>query len=80
MKDKISKIIGNNAVDTEDMVFIVQQHIKDVKGADVQFSPLNIPIPKDHPFFGAMYQQQCQLLSQLYIISESYFLEKYAEE
>ena len=80
MKDKIQKIIGNDAVDTEDMIFVVQQHIKEVKGVDVNFSPANIPIPRDHPFFQMVYGQQCQLLSETYIISESYFVEKYAEE
>ena len=80
MKGKIQKIIGNTAVDTEDMVLVVRHHIKDVKGVEVQFHPSNIPLPQGHPFFGVAYQQQCNILSEMYVVSEAYFVKKYAEE
>lgn len=65
------------AVDVDEMVSVVKEHIKEVKGVDVDINIMkNLP-PQNSFVFQAFYRKNIQELSMVYNISKVYFINKY---
>jgi len=60
---------------TDEMVFVVEQYIKEKKGQAVEINPLKRLDP-NHPFFPMQCQQKIKMLHEAYNVAKSYFKNK----
>ena len=71
MRDLLNK--NNHTV--EEMIVVVQAHIKETKGQKVRIDPLFYLDPAS-PMFPLRYQNQVRKLSEAFEVARAYFLRK----
>ena len=66
---------NNSTFTTEELIYVVQEYISEVKGVDVNIN-LTKWLDKNHPFFKHLYVNQLNKLNTAFNKTQKYYLSK----